>query len=161
MSSNLPRREFLINASLACMGGCLLFTGKNLNAVHLQDGQPIDPGKLCFCGYSCPDDCHFLVASLKNDAALKKAAFEEWELEDHYGLVFDEKKIFCFRCKPGDKPEGPVLTHCTVRACAIEKGYQACIQCDDLKGCGKELWSRFPQFHEGVLKMQEEYRLQT
>jgi hypothetical protein len=158
MSSKLPRREFLINASVACMGGCLLLSGKDLDSMYVQDDQPIDPEKLCFCGYTCPDDCHFLEASLKNDAALKKAAFKEWELEEHYGLVFNEKEIFCFRCKPGGKPEGPVLTHCTVRQCAMEKGYQACIQCTDLKGCDKELWTRFPQFHDAVIQMQEKYQ---
>lgn len=143
------------------MGGCLLISGKDLNAFSFQDEETIDPEKLCYCGYSCPDDCQFLEASVKNDPELKKAAFGQWGLEERYGLEFDPDKIFCFKCKPGDKPEGPVLTHCTVRSCAMGKGYQACIQCDELKECDKDLWLRFPQFHEGVIKMQEKYRSQA
>ncbi|MCP4311004.1 MAG: hypothetical protein GY790_07060 [Bacteroidetes bacterium] len=45
-----------------------------------------------------------------------------------------------------------------MRSCAMEKAYQACIQCDELKGCDKDLWTRFPQFHEGVMKIQVKYR---
>jgi hypothetical protein len=142
------------------MGGCLLLSGRGLASVPVQD-EAIDPEKLCYCGHSCPEDCKFLVASLKNDPALKKEVFEEWDLEKRYGLVFDPEKLFCFKCKPGDKPEGPVQTHCPVRACAIEKEYQACIQCDGLKECDKDLWTRYPRFYEGLLKMQEAYRRQT
>lgn len=139
------------------MGGCLLLSGNRLSAVLLQDENSIDPEKLCYCSYSCPEDCHLYVASVKNDTELKKEAFKEWGLEERYGLKFDAERIFCFRCKPGDKPEGPVLTNCTVRSCVIEKGYQACIQCTELKSCDKDLWKRFPQFHEEVLKLQEKY----
>ena len=161
MSEKLPRREFLLKTSAACMGGCLLFAGKDLAAFPMQDGQPIDPEKLCYCSYSCPEDCHFLEASLKDDPELKRKVFGEWGLEERYGMKFDAEKIFCFKCKPGDKPEGPVLSHCTVRSCAMEKGLQACIQCDDLKSCNKDLWTRFPKFHEGVVQMQEKYRAQA
>lgn len=160
MKPNLLRRDFIMKSSTACLGGCLLLSGRGLPAAVWQDDQPIDPKKLCFCSYSCPEDCHFLVASQKNDPELKKAVYEEWGLKERYGLEFDAEKLFCFRCKPGDKPEGPVLTNCTVRSCAIEKGYQACIQCDELKECDKDLWTRFPQFYESVVKMQVKYREQ-
>lgn len=90
-----------------------------------------------------------------------KAAYKEWDLKGRYDLDFDAEKIFCFRCQPGALPEGPVLTNCTVRACAIEKGYQACIQCAELKECEKDLWTRFPQFHEAVIKMQEKFQDQA
>jgi len=161
MPVKIPRRDFLVKSSFACMGGCLLISGKDLNAFPFQDQEPIDPEKLCYCSYSCPDDCQFLEASVKDDPELKKAAYEQWELEERYGLEFDPDKIFCFKCKPGNNPEGPVLTNCTVRSCAIEKGYQACIQCEELKECDKDLWQRFPTFHEAVVKMQEKYRSQA
>lgn len=155
----LPRRNFIIRSSAACLGGCLLLSGKGMAASIWQE-DAIDPVKLCYCGYSCPADCHFLVASQKNDPELKKAAYEEWGLKDRYGLEFDPEKIFCFKCKPGEKPAGPVLIHCTVRSCAMEKGFQACIQCDELKTCEKDLWNRFPQFHESVLEMQGKFQEQ-
>lgn len=158
MNSKLPRRDFLVKTSVACMGGCILLSGKQLTASVIQDGQPIDPAALCYCGYSCPDECEFLVASVKDDPELKKEVFEKWELEERYGLKFDPEKIFCFKCKPGEKPEGPVLTNCTVRSCAMEKGFQACIQCDELKECNKDLWERFPQFREAMVQLQERYQ---
>ena len=160
MTNRLLRRDFIMKTSAACMGGCFLFSVNRAAASILQENQPIDPEKLCYCSYKCPDDCHFLVASLKNDADLKKAAYEEWELKERLGLEFDAEKIFCFRCKPAGRPEGPVLQHCTVRSCAMEQGYQACIQCDQLNDCEKELWTRFPQFHQVVIEMQGKFRAQ-
>lgn len=157
MSSKLPRRDFLRKTSVACAGSCFLLSGKDLSALSFQGEELIDPERLCYCSYSCPKDCSFLEASLKNDAELKKAAFEEWGLAERYGMVFDAEKIFCFKCKPGDKPEGPVLTNCTVRSCAIEKGYRACIECSQLAECDKDLWTRFPKFHEEVIKMQDKF----
>jgi hypothetical protein len=161
MTQKLDRRDFLIKGSTVCLGSCILLSGRDLAAAFLQDDKPIVPSQLCYCSYSCPEDCEFLVATLKNDPELKKEVYEKWDLKGRYGLKFDAEKIFCFKCKPGDQPEGPVLTNCTVRSCAIEKGYQACIQCDELKTCEKDLWKRFPQFHEAVVKMQEKYLQQV
>lgn len=161
MKQNLHRRDFIKKGSAACMGGCMLLSGNGLTSAMWQDQEAIDPAKLNYCSYSCPEDCHFLVASQKNDPELKKAAYKEWDLKGRYDLDFDAEKIFCFRCQPGALPEGPVLTNCTVRACAIEKGYQACIQCAELKECEKDLWTRFPQFHEAVIKMQEKFQDQA
>lgn len=144
MSSKLQRRDFLLKTTTACMGGCVLLSGHRLSTALLQDEKPIDPSKLCYCSYSCPEECEFLIASVKDDPELKKEVFEKWDLEGRYGLKFDQEKIFCFKCKPGEKPIGPVLSHCTVRSCAIENGFQACIQCDELKECNKELWEIFP-----------------
>lgn len=157
MSSKLPRRDFLKKTSAACMGSCFLLSGKDVSAFAFKGEKNIDPERLCYCSYSCPQDCSFLKASLLNDAELKKTAFEEWGLAERYGMVFDAEKIFCFKCKPEDKPEGPVLTHCTVRSCVIEKGYRACIECSQLTCCDKDLWKRFPQFHEQVIKMQDQF----
>ena len=160
MESNLKRREFIKRSTKVCMGGCLLFSSTVPFTFSGRDGQSIDPAKLCYCGYSCPEDCHFLVASKKNDAELKKQVFEEWELEKRYGLKFDPEQMFCFTCKPVDRPEGPVQKKCTVRICAIERGYQACIECDELVTCEKDLWERYPQFYEGVIDLQKKYKLQ-
>jgi hypothetical protein len=157
MINKLPRRDFIMKTSAACMGGCILLSTNRAAAALLQDVRPIDPEKLCYCGYRCPDDCHFLVASQKNDPDLKRAAYKEWGLKERLGLEFDAERVFCFRCKPGEQPEGPVLQHCTVRSCAIRKDFQACIQCEDLTECEKDLWDRFPQFHQEVIEMQKKY----
>lgn len=161
MKNSIHRREFILNGSIACMGGCLMFSGSAFRAPFLSESDEIVPEDLCYCGYKCPDDCKFYLATVNNDTELKKEVFKEWSLGERYGLTFDPEKIFCYKCKPADRPEGPVLTNCTVRSCAVEKGYAACIQCDELKSCKKDLWERFPEFHKQVIKMQEEYRSQT
>lgn len=50
-------------------------------------------------------------------------------------------------------PNGIIALNCPVRACVIEKGYDACIQCDELANCDKELWIKFPKFHKKVNEM--------
>ena len=60
-----------------------------------------------------------------------------------------------------DKPKGIVLARCTVRDCAIEKGKECCIDCDELVECDKDLWRRFPDFKKKVVAAQVKYRAQT
>ena len=81
--------------------------------------------------------------------------------DERFGVEFDEEQAICYSCKELDKPEGIVLKRCTVRACAREKELDCCIECDELKTCDKKLWSRFPQFHDKVVEVQEKYRRQT
>jgi hypothetical protein len=83
------------------------------------------------------------------------------KIEETYGLEFDEEQAICYGCKELDKPEGVVLKKCDVRPCAREKKLDSCIECDDLATCDKELWTRFPDFRQKVLEMQEKYRQQT
>lgn len=53
MASEIHRRDFLLKASAACMGGCVLYSGKDLIAMPLQDEKRIIPEKLCYCGGGC------------------------------------------------------------------------------------------------------------
>jgi len=154
MKTNSNRRQFLKNSTLA---GCTLLISGKLSAFSFREDKIPDPKKLNYCGYTCPKDCQFLEASVKNDEELKKKAFETWKIKERYGLDFDPKTSVCFGCKNEDKPAGVVLANCTVRACAIEKKYDACIECKELKNCDKDLWTRFPDFHESVIKMQKAY----
>jgi hypothetical protein len=117
----------------------------------------IDPAKLNYCGYQCPENCPFLKGSLENDIKLKKEAYDQWKIKARFNVDFDPKKIFCYGCKKSEKPEGIVLVNCTVRRCAMEKELDCCIECNELISCEKDLWSRFPDFKKQVIKMQEEY----
>lgn len=154
MKTNSSRRQFLRNNSVL---GCTLLISGNLSAFSFPQDEIPDPKKINFCGYTCPKDCQFLVATLKNDTELKKKAYETWKIKEHYNLDFDAKTTFCYACKTKDKPAGVVLSNCTVRSCAIEKKHDACIECKELKTCDKDLWTRFPDFHKSVIKMQETY----
>lgn len=162
MNQKINRRNFLgktTTAGIACCGLLMLANEKSIASfLQSMDGDEIiDPVKLNYCGYTCPDDCKFRKATLENDVTLKKEAWKTWKIEENYGLAFDEEKAFCYGCKTHDKPEGVVLAHCTVRSCTMERGLDCCIQCDELTACQKDLWNRFPKFYEAVKEMQIKY----
>ena len=157
MENQFNRRKFMATGSVA---GCALLISGKLSAInsfsHLQNEIP-DPKKINYCGYTCTKDCQFLEASVKNDPELKKKVYETWKIKERHNIDFDAEKIFCFGCKNSDKPAGIVMTSCTVRQCAIDKKLDSCIECKELKDCGKDLWNRFPDFKNAVIKMQATY----
>lgn len=162
MNNTVDRRKFLKGSTIAGISGCALLMAAKLNPLHAFDHLPDekevpDPLKMNYCGYTCPADCKFLKATKENNPELKKEAYEMWKVKERYGVDFDPEKIFCWGCKTPDKPEGVIITGCTVRKCAIEKGHQACIQCDNLVSCDKDLWTNFPDFYNNVKEMQKTY----
>lgn len=158
MTNSSNRRNFIKGGFAA---GCALMLYKNLSANifnYLQENVP-DPKKLNYCGYTCPKDCKFLIASEKNDPTLKKEAYEIWEMKERFGVTeFDADKIFCFGCKTKDKPVGIRLQKCDVRNCAIDKKLESCIECKELTSCEKDLWTKFPDFKKSVIQMQTKYK---
>jgi len=161
MKTKLHRREFLTKCSIAGLTGCGLLMSSKLSAFdHFAEyakGEKIDPKKLMYCGYTCPEDCQFLKASLENDVEMKKEAYTLWKIKERFDIEFDPEKIFCFGCKTEGKPEGVVLVNCTVRSCVIEKELDCCIECLELVDCDKDLWSRFPDFKKHVIALQKQY----
>lgn len=161
MTKSIRRREFLKKGSQACVACCFLCFGSESKAISKyvfnNFAEPIDPKNLNYCGYKCPPDCPFLQASEKNDTELKKEVYEKWQLKERYNIEFEPDRIFCFGCKNKEKPEGVELLNCTVRQCVISKKLDCCVECHDLSGCQKELWSRFPEFKKQVIEMQKQY----
>ena len=152
----VSRRKFLENASragLACGFACMCPTGL---AAAGNAGIP-DPKALNYCGYTCPRDCPMKLAGKSGDIEKKKAAFEMWRIQDRYGLEFDADTVFCNGCKT-DQSLGVAVANCPVRKCAVEKGFNCCIECDSLSTCDKALWKEFPEFHTKVVGMQRQYR---
>lgn len=160
MEDKIKRREFLARTCRTGMAGCALLICGNavaMNSFLGQDDEIPDPKKLNYCGYTCPEKCDFLMATLEDDEAKKKECFEGWAIKERYGIDYDPKIAFCYGCKTKDKPEGVVVSACTVRKCVQEKGLDCCIECSELTSCDKELWTRFKDFYEGVRKMQVKY----
>jgi len=164
-SRKIDRRDFLTRgtrAGLAFCGACLcartpLFAGTEDDP---KAKQVLDPKTLEYCGYDCPEDCKFLLATKSGDVELKKEAWKEWKIEEQFGVPFDPEQAICHGCKAPGKPEGIVVKRCTVRPCAREKGLESCIECGELQSCDKDLWTRFPKFREKILEMQAQYRAQ-
>ncbi len=159
----INRRVFLSDTAKAGVCFCGLCMCSPMASFAGKDGgeKKINLAKLNFCGYSCPDDCKFLKGTLEDDIELKREAWELWKIEERFGVAFDPEQAICYGCKTTDKPKGIVLTRCTVRDCAIEKGQECCIDCDELVECDKDLWRRFPDFKKKVVDAQEKYRAQA
>jgi hypothetical protein len=163
MTTEFNRRDFLRKGAVAGMAGCALLMAGKINpmfANSLNQNEKIkpDPRKLNYCGYQCPSDCKFLKATQENNTELKKEAYESWKIKEKHGIDFDPEKIFCWGCKTTGKPEGVVIKECQVRKCAIEKGYDCCIQCSNLEACVFDLWKQFPDFHTHMIQEQKIYR---
>jgi len=162
MTKQIKRREFLVKGSCAGIACCaLMMNAKALSFGALMkpaDDEPVDPKAMEYCGYKCPPDCKFLIASMKNDPELKKEAYTLWKIKEKYNVDFDPEAIFCFGCKNAEKPEGVILKNCTVRNCARSKELDCCIECRELSHCTKELWSRYPDFKQHVIEMQKKYQ---
>ncbi len=161
MKTQLKRREFILKGCMAGVAGCALLSGARLygmqNLNFASGDEKPDPKKLNYCGYTCPDGCKMKKASLENNPELKKEAYKEFRIQEKYGIEFDADKIFCYGCKTQDKPVGLVVEKCTVRNCAIAKGYDCCIQCEGLSACDKEIWKTFPDFHKSMIELQKKY----
>jgi len=159
MKKASTRREFISKSSqlfLAC-GAIGMCPGlRAMGNLVINDDVP-DPKKLEYCGYTCPSDCPMYVATIENDTAKKKEAYDNWKIKERYNLDFDPDQIFCYKCKSEGKPVGVVVQDCTVRKCVIEKGFDCCIECQELKECPKELWQKYPDFHKAVIDMQQKY----
>jgi len=159
MKTDLKRRDFVSNCFKAGITCCVLV---NSNALLAQDpgkqqAQKPDPKSLNYCGYKCSPECRLYKATTENNNELRKKAYEEFKMKEKYKIDFDPDKVFCYGCKAKDKPQSIVLSSCTVRKCAIEKGYECCIECNGLTACDKELWKSFPQFKEKIIEMQKSY----
>jgi hypothetical protein len=157
MGKKQTRRKFLVHGSQAGISCCLLLYGGKLLARPLAGEDLPDLKALTYCGYQCSMECILLMGTLNSDEDLKRQAYKEWGMKERYQAEFDPGLIFCYGCKNEAQPKSLVLKNCTVRACAIEKKHECCIQCKELADCDEELWMRFPQFREKVLEMQQEY----
>lgn len=160
MKKEFKRRDFIsccFKAGVTCYA---LSYGTALTAqdpVNKQDTKP-NPKDLEYCGYKCPPECPLKKGTLENDLELKKKAYEDFKFKEKYGIDFDADKVFCYGCKTEGKPLSLPVESCTVRKCVIEKGYECCIECDNLAKCDKELWTSFPKFRETVIEMQKKYK---
>lgn len=160
MKTEVNRRNFIKLSAMAGFTGCAFLMAAKINPLNAMDtfsNEKPDPKKLNYCGYQCPADCQFLQATRENNPELKLKAFQNWKIKEKYGVEFEAEKVFCWGCKTKDKPLGIAVSKCPVRNCAIEKGYDCCIECKNLEKCEFELWKNFPDFFKQVQEMQKTY----
>jgi hypothetical protein len=122
-----------------------------------QERKPVDLKELSYCGIPCLRACALYKATLDNDVETKKLVYEQWEMKKNEGIEFDPDKIFCYTCKPGDKPKKIGMDKCAVRNCAMANGVESCVQCKHLVACDKEFWKLWPKVHEFAKATQVRY----
>jgi hypothetical protein len=164
MESTQSRRRFLERCAQIGGSCCALFIwNKHLSAKNGTEDEKktktdaIDLKKVSYCGILCEDQCELFKATKGNNAALKKKMYDQWNWKEKFKIEFDPEKVFCWGCKPKDKPLKIGMNICEVRVCAIENGIESCIQCKDLVACDKAFWKNWVQFYDQVKKMQGQY----
>jgi hypothetical protein len=158
MKTEIKRREFVGKFLKAGAAGVALVYGNQLLAAETQQQiQKPDLKGLTYCGFKCSEQCTLYRATIEDNPELRKKAYEEFKFKEKFNVDYDQAKVFCWGCKPKDKPLSINVTACTVRKCTIGKGYECCIECDGLKSCDKELWKNFPEFKLKVLEAQKLY----
>lgn len=167
MASKQSRRRFLGNcAKLGGACGLLMAWNRNLSAGERlamgesQESKPLDLKIFSYCGIPCLQACALSRATQKNDVQLKKLIYEKWEWKKKFGIEFDAEKVFCYTCKPGDKPLKVGMATCAVRECALANGVESCIQCANLDACDQEYWKKWPEQRASLKKLQARYRSQ-
>lgn len=167
MPSEKSRRRFLEDC--AKFGGtcCALLAWNRLlpSEERSQEGKdresdPIDLKRLAYCGIPCTQACELYKATLKNDVKAKELIYEKWEWKKKFGIEYDPEKVFCYTCKPGDKPKKPGMAICGVRNCALANDVESCVQCKTLAACKQEFWKSWPELFEFVNKLQVRYAAQ-
>jgi len=167
MESKQSRRIFLghcVKLGGACCGLMAWHrhgtAGPALHDKIDQEYEPIVLKPFSYCGIPCLQACPLYGATLKNDLKLKKLIYEKWEWKKKFGIEYDPEKVFCYSCKPGDKPLKVGMDACAVRNCGLANGVESCIQCGNLAACDKEYWKTWPEQFAAVKKMRARYRVQ-
>jgi hypothetical protein len=164
------RRSFLEQCA-KCGGACCALLAlnrisraqENAPARSGPEEKPVDLAALAYCGIPqdfCEKRCELFKATRDNDVKLKKAVYDNWEMKKHFGIQFEADKVFCYGCKPGDKPLKVGMAECEVRTCPISHGLEACVQCGGLASCDKAFWKQWPVSYGLTKKYQARYKTQ-
>jgi len=170
MEKKQNRRQFLA-AGAKCGSICCALLAWNrilpareiISAIPGQEVKPLDLNVLSYCGIPrayCEQQCLLFKATRDKDENLKKSLYDQWEMKKKFGIERDPKKIFCYGCKPGDKPLKVGMAECPVRVCPMANGLESCIQCLSLESCDKAYWKEWPEAFALAKRLQARYKAQ-
>ena len=155
MDDKKHRREFLkrgitVGTAMAMGGLGLAGCCKHLCSKRKSTAEAdVDYSRYAYCCINC-DACPLYKATLKDDKEEKMKLAKKWG--DAKKPDFKLEDFYWYGCKD-ERSKGAVGVGCTVRKCAIKKGFATCAQCDDFEECDEKLWKSFPEIRDSVLKM--------
>lgn len=170
MNQKQSRRSFLERCAKCGSACCALLALNGISRAQESaparsgpDEKPVDLAALAYCGIPqafCEKSCELFKATRENAVELKRAVYDKWEMKKQFGIEFEVDKIYCYGCKPGDKPLKVGMAECAVRTCPISHGLESCVQCGGLATCDKAFWKQWPVAYEQIKKLQARYKTQ-
>ncbi len=155
MDDKKHRREFLkqgvtVGTAMAIGGLGLAGCCKHVCSKHKSTAEvDIDYSRIAYCCINC-GACPLYKATLKDDKEEKMKLAKKWGDAKKPDFKFED--FYCYGCKD-ERSKGAVGVGCTVRKCAIKKGFATCAQCDDFEACDEKLWKNFTDIRDSVRKM--------
>ncbi len=94
---------------------------------------------LAYCGIDC-EKCPVLIATSKNDDALRQKTAKEWsnlygEILESFGInSLKPEDMNCCGCRSN---HGLFIgcASCSIRKCSQDKGFTTCASCDEYESC--------------------------
>ena len=89
-------------------------------------------GFIAFCGLNC-ETCEARLATIHHDDELRRKVAEEWSTLN--GVLITPKMINCEGCRKDGVKTPYCESLCSIRRCAVGKGYETCGNCPELETC--------------------------
>ena len=89
---------------------------------------------IAYCGLDC-EKCEARLATINNDNDLRKKVAVEWSKLNN--ITITPEMINCEDCRIGGKKTVFCDKLCQIRQCAMNKKYETCGDCAEMKTCKK------------------------
>ena len=89
---------------------------------------------IAYCGLDC-EKCEARLATINNDNGLRKKVATEWSRLNN--ITITPEMINCEGCRIDGKKTVFCDKLCQIRQCAMNKKYETCGDCNEMKTCKK------------------------
>ncbi len=89
---------------------------------------------IAYCGLDC-EKCEARLATINNDNELRKKVATEWSKLNN--ITITPEMINCEGCRIDGKKTVFCDKLCQIRQCAMNKKYETCGDCNEMKTCKK------------------------
>lgn len=161
MDTENSRRKFLkrsVAAGMATAVGGITLAGccKQSCLEHKSTAKSdMDFSRIAYCCIDC-DTCPLYKATINEDNEAKMKVAKEWGEDKKPNFKLED--FYCYGCKD-ERSRGMPGRGCTVRKCAVKKGFATCAQCADFEECDEEFWEGLPQIRDKVRRIKKELGL--